>query len=403
MAPLPVSRSIACSFALAFAVVSATAFAAPPDDPKQAALEQLRAKWKLPALGAAVFSSEKLEGAWVAGRRAIDDETQVELSDCWHLGSCTKSMTATLIALLVERGDLEWETPLPKLLPELAKSMHAAYADLTIVELLAHRSGVPAMTGPHAALFRCAQFPGTPTEQRREFVKEVLAAAPESKPRAQGVYSNAGFIVAGHVAERVTGKSWEELMETLLFRPLGMESAGFGAPGAPDELSQPRGHVAAGSSLTPIEPKPEADNPPLLGPAGTVHASLADWVKYLQLHLRGAKGDVKVGAITLQKETFARLHAPYPTQPGDDFSYGGGWSIAKRDWAAGDQTVLQHNGSNNLWYCVCWLDPAGGWGMLATTNAAGANANAATDAAVGLAGRERLAAPKSAPKEGGRE
>jgi CubicO group peptidase (beta-lactamase class C family) len=383
---------IAPASAPATARTAAPRGATPRDDAKQAALEQLRERHKLPALGAAVFSAEKLEGEWVTGRRAIDAETPAEVGDAWHLGSCTKSMTATLIALLVERGDLKWETPLRDCFPDLKKTMNAAYADLTVVELLAHRAGVPAMTEPDGAFARCAALPGSPTDQRRAFVGELLAKAPTSKPRAQGVYSNAGFIVAGHIAERATGKSWEELIEKLLFKPLGMKSAGFGPPGDADEMAALRGHIANGATLTSIEPGPGADNPPFLGPAGTVHATLADWVKYLQLHLRGVKGDVKVGAITLHQTTFARLHSAYPIEPGDEMVYGYGWGLPKRDWAAGDRTVATHTGSNNLWFCCCWLDLAGGWGMIATTNAGGAAASAATDAAVGIAGKERLQA-----------
>jgi len=399
--PSLLARRVAAQLAAPLAALLLLAAAAP--DAKQKELEQLRVRQKVPALAAAVFTTDQLEGTWVAGRRVVDDETAAKAGDSWHLGSCTKSMTATLIALLVERGDLKWETTLRDHFPELAKTMHADYVDLTVVELLAHRAGVPSMTEPDGAFQRCAALPGSTTDQRKAFVAEVLAKAPTSKPRVQAVYSNVGFIVAGHVAERATGKSWEALMEKLLFQPLGMTSAGFGPPGDADELTQPRGHVVNGAQVTALEPGPQADNPAFLGPAGTVHASLADWAKYLQLHLRGVKGDVKVGAITLKQSTFARLHTAYPMQSGDEMSYGYGWGIAKRDWAAGDQTVITHTGSNNLWFCCCWLDLAGGWGMVAATNVGGASAGAATDAAVGIAGRERMqaaAARKSDPAGG---
>jgi CubicO group peptidase (beta-lactamase class C family) len=196
-------------------------------------------------------------------------------------------------------------------------------------------------------------------------------------------YSNAGVGVAGHVAERATGKSWEALMHELLFEPLGMTSAGFGAPGAADELDQPRGHGADGEA---IEPGPEADNPPLLGPAGTCHMSLNDWARFLALHLRGAKGDVKVGEITLRRATMERLRTAYP---GGDTPYGYGWLLPKRDWAGGDKSVLTHSGSNTMWYCTCWLDPASGLAYLAATNCATPKAPGAVDAAVQLMQREQ--------------
>lgn len=200
------------------------------------ALEAVRAQQKVPALAAASFTTDELLGVYAVGERAHGSGVAPGVDDAWHLGSCTKSMTATLLALLVERGDLKWETPLKKLLPDAAPTMDAAYRDLTLVELLAHRAGVPAMTAPDATLNRCAALDMAPTEQRRHFARAVLALPPSSKPRGELVYSNAGFVLAGHVAEVATGKPWEELMEKLLFGPLGMKSAGFGPPGAADEL-----------------------------------------------------------------------------------------------------------------------------------------------------------------------
>ena len=104
-------------------------------------------------------------------------------------------------------------------------------------------------------------------------------------------------MIAGYIVERTTGKSWDESIRELLFVPLGMTTAGFGSPGTPDRVDQPRGHDGKNK---PVPPGPDGDNPPIIGVAGAVHMSLPDWAKYLQLHLRGAKGDVQVGAITLQ-------------------------------------------------------------------------------------------------------
>lgn len=131
-----------------------------------------------------------------------------------------------------------------------------------------------------------------------------------------------------------------------------------------------------------------------------MHASLADWAKYLQLHLRGVKGDVKVGKITLRQATFERLHAPYPPTAADSSDrYGYGWLLPTREWATGDKRVLTHTGSNGLWYACCWIDRAGGFGMIAATNVAVGGAPAATDGAVGVLLKERMAASGGAKKE----
>ena len=98
------------------------------------------------------------------------------------------------------------------------------------------------------------------------------------------MYSNSSYMIAGAVLEKVTGKPWRELIKTELFDKLGMTSCGFGAPGSKAVVDQPRGHDAGG---TPIEPGPAADNPPGLGPAGTVHCSLLDYGKFFNVYATG--------------------------------------------------------------------------------------------------------------------
>src|SRR5262245_34666781 len=82
-------------------------------------LEDIRVRFALPALGAAIVTTDGLAGSWATGVRRNGSDERVTVDDRWHLGSCTKAMTATLIALLVERGDLAWDKTLPQLLPEL--------------------------------------------------------------------------------------------------------------------------------------------------------------------------------------------------------------------------------------------------------------------------------------------
>ena len=359
----------------------------------RAKLEAIRAKTKVPALAGAIVTSEGLEAVWAAGVRAAGKEVPVATSDSWHLGSCTKSMTATLIALLVERGDLQWDKQLVAYFPELASEIDKGYADLTLVELLAHRAGMPAMTAPDSHMREVSAFRGTVTEQRAELVRRILTAPPVTLPRKELVYSNAGPIVAGHIAERVTKKTWEELMRELLFVPLCMTTASFGAPGTRGRLEQPKGHD---ESSIPVEPGPYADNPAWIGPAGTCCMSLADWGKYAALHLRGAIGDVKVGAITLPSAAMTRLHTAYA---GAGAPYGFGWSLPKRSWARGDHTVLSHTVSNGRWFSACWLDPASGIGVLTATNVGGEAGSKATDQAAAVLLQELLDREKDREKE----
>jgi CubicO group peptidase (beta-lactamase class C family) len=125
-----------------------------------------------------------------------------------------------------------------------------------------------------------------------------------------------------------------------------------------------------------------------------VHATLADWGKFARLHLQGAVGDVQIGKLTLHQATFARLHRSPYTDP----AFGLGWVRETRDWAGGDGTMLWHNGSNTMWYCLVRLAPARGFATLVTTNRFGPGPREAVEKASDLlvAEFERLAA--AAPK-----
>jgi CubicO group peptidase (beta-lactamase class C family) len=353
------------------------------DRPDVAAeLEAIRAEAGLPALGAALVTREGLQGVWTAGTRRASGAERVTEVDRWHLGSCTKAMTATLVALLVARGDLAWETPLGETLAELVDEIDLDFGDVTLPLLLGHRAGLPA--NPDFGVQLMMRASTAPLmEQRAAVLAAVLSNPPVHAVGENFLYSNTGFILAGHLAERATGRSWEELMRAFLFEPLGMASAGFGPPGRDESgVTQPRGHDAEGR---PVEPGPGADNPAALGPAGTVHAALADWAKFAQLHLAGALGDVQVGQLTLRRADFERLHSPLagPGQP-----YGYGWVVRERPWAGGDGKALWHNGSNTMWFCEAWLGLANGVGILVTTNAPPDKASAAADRAAECVVRE---------------
>jgi len=332
-------------------------------------------KYKLPCLGGAIVASDRLVAIGAVGHRLVGDEAPVTTSDLFHLGSCTKAMTATLIATLIEEGKLSWTTTLKEALPGLAPRMDPAYLPVTIEQLLTHRAGIPGDLNFDGLWGRLWQRHGTPTEQRAALAEGVLTHKPVHDPGGQFLYANAGFAIAGYIAELRTGKAWEDLMRERVFGPLGMSSAGFGAPGVAGKADQPRGHS---KDRTPVEPGPNADNPPAIGPGGTVHCSLADWGRFIALHLRGEKADQKLGDVTLRRETFAKLHTPVKGKGAD---YAMGWGVANRPWAGTPGVTLTHSGSNTMWFCVCWLAPEKGFAVLVTTNIADDKAGKACDEA----------------------
>jgi CubicO group peptidase (beta-lactamase class C family) len=317
-------------------------------------LETVRAELGVPALGALVGDSRGVRAFASVGVRRAGTEDPIRPDDPFHIGSCTKAMTATVAARLVEQGKLRWETTLAEAFPQLKQAIHSDYHTVTLRQLLYHRAGLPEDRTPDPALFlRLRSLEGEMRRQRLEATKWVLERTPAATPDTHFAYSNFGYMVAGAMLEQVAQRSWEQLLQEHLFKPLRMRAAGFGPP-----------KQVAGHNGKPPQPR-QFDNPPVLGPAGRVHCSLRDWAAFARLHLRGARGEKTT---LLRPESFAALHAD-PYRQG----YAMGWGVRQMD----TKRILLHAGSNTLWFAVMQLEPerdrfylcAANWGHADATNA----------------------------------
>jgi CubicO group peptidase (beta-lactamase class C family) len=341
-------------------------------------LEPIRATNRVPALACAVIRSNRIVGMGAVGLRKSDvPSAPVTLQDKWHHGSLTKSMTATLAAILVERGQIRWESTLEEVFPSLAASMKPDWRSVRLDWLCSNRGGAPGNINAGGLWTQLVNFRGTPFEGRRLLLERLTKTAPTSTPGTAYEYSNAGFALAGHMLETVAGKPWEDLLTENLFLPLGMTSAGFGVPATPRHIDQPWGHQRISGNNNPIEPGPMADNPPAVGPAGTVHCSLLDLAKYTAFHVAGHRGNTSL----LPQAAMVQLHTAVP----NNGRYAYGWTETPRPWANG--TALTHNGSNVQWYSVIWMAPNREFAVVALCNIAapsGPNPGAiATDQVVG--------------------
>jgi len=319
-------------------------------------LDPIRAKHGQPALAAAAARAQGTIAVGAAGVRKIAAAGPVKLADRFHIGSCTKSMTATLAALVVEDGTLAWDRTVLDALPAFSRSIHADYRKVTLEQLLHHQAGIPPFKSLGEAEQRLLRdLPAAPSAARREFAKRVLAEPPEVKPGTEALYSNAGYSVAACVIEAVAGEPWESLLQKRLFRPLGMERAGFGWPLARARLDEPWGHsVAAGGILRPEPADAAYRMPAALAPAGDVHASIEDFARYARVHLRGLRGE----STLLKAATVKTLH-----EPAGDFAMG---------WIARDvagEKASWHNGSAGTFFAWMSLWPERDLAIVVVTNA----------------------------------
>jgi D-alanyl-D-alanine carboxypeptidase len=321
-------------------------------------LEQIRAKTGVPALAAAIIEKGRIADVAVVGERSIGSGNAVARDDRFHVGSITKSMTATMIGALVQKQLVSWDFTVGDILGDM--EMRDEYRDVTVEQILQHRGGFPAYTNiGEEEEKRLARLPGSPTGQREAFVAEVLMQAPVAEPGTSMNYSNAGYVVAALMAERIGSRSWEELMRTEVFEPLGMKTAGFGWPATPEHPDQPRGHFKEGDKYR-VQEFGEYELGPYLAPAGDVNCSIVDLARYAVAHLRGLAG--RDGE--LDSEIIKRLHSA-PPAAGDEMRYAAGWAIVD---APGVGEVHTHSGSAGTFFATIELYPRHNAAVVLATN-----------------------------------
>jgi CubicO group peptidase (beta-lactamase class C family) len=324
----------------------------------EAALAETVAQAKVPGMVAAITSSKGILAIGSAGVRKDGADAKLTEQDLMHLGSCTKAMTSVLLATLVTEGKLTWNTSLIAVLPGLTGKIHPDYHPVTVWQLLTHRAGLEA-NAANWWIHRKMEL----MKRRLAILEENLKEAPARK-QGEYHYSNLGYLIAGCMAEKVTGSTWESLMRERIFDPLGMDSAGFGPPGTSGKTDQPWGHVRSDEGWRPRQ----FDNAEALGPAGRVHCNVADWAKFLAIQLPGGN---KLG---LNRKTLNKLITPTGT-------YAGGWTVTKRSWGKG--TVLMHSGSNTMWYALVWVAPGIDRAFLVATNSRDDNSHPICDQMIG--------------------
>ena len=312
----------------------------------EARVARLRDETGLTGVADAVMTDGQLAGVAVGGERRRGSGIAVTVGDRWHIGSFTKPMTATLLAVLEDDGRLSLDDTLRVLLPDI--EMAGGWEACTLHHLLTHTAGA------RANFPRKAQtvWPDTAEElvaARRRFIADVLDKEPLSPCGERFAYSNVGYTIAGHIAEAVTGNPYETLLQERLFAPLMLASAGFGPPQGDVPNEEPIGHLVLLRWFRwRADPfKTRADNSPVTSPAGAVHMTIGDLARFGAAHLEGESAR---SPRLLSRAARERLHTPFL----DD--YASGWVRIERDWAGGP--VLLHNGSNTLWYALLMLLPA---------------------------------------------
>ena len=340
-------------------------------------------RFELPAVAAAVVKGGKILAAGTVGTRRRGTDTPVTINDRFHIGSDTKAMTSLLAGMLVEEGKLRWNTTVGEIYPELVDKMGKGVKDITLEQLLSHTSGIPGDKPEHEPLIGVSltDDPANLDGMRLVLVRRLLPQPLSAPPGTRFEYSNLGYTLAGAMTERVTGRTWEELIVSRLFDPLQLGSAGFGPQSSLGRIDAPLGHAPdKDGKLAAFLAGPWGDNPLIIGPAGTVHMSVLDFARWAAWNTTLGRS----GPALVKPETVARLQAkvvdmpPKPDAPVGTPSSGGyglGWGTVSLPFST--EPFVFHGGSNNMNLAYILLQPSKQAGLVLMTNVGGPKANEA--------------------------
>ncbi len=324
-----------------------------------AKLEEICRKHDVPAMTAAVVDANGLVKSGCFGHRKRGTSDKVELSDRFPLGSCTKSMTATLAAAMVDAGKIDWKTSIGDVWPNATdEHIHPDLRTVTLDELLSHQSGLPSNISGQAWLSFFKEEK-SPVLERRRMLKLVLSKPPSQR---QGTfsYANLGYVIVAAMLETRAQESFESLMKKHLFDPLGMRSADFRSMQSAKRMRPPLlwGHQTDGGE--PVDPRSVgAENPTVYASCGTVHLSIEDYAKYARWHLVGNPAPV-----LRSQSAFDHLHEPLVDHTLPGAKYACGWICLD----TGLGPALNHGGSNTNSFALIWVLPESDFAAVVCTN-----------------------------------
>ncbi len=306
-----------------------------------------------PGLFAAIIDEQGVRAIGAEGIRRQGHPEAVSIGDILRIGSETKAMTSTMLATLVEDGTFVngWNTTIADVFPELLASIHQDYHSVTVSELVRMRSGIARNPSNWNAYSNNPDL----VEQRYNILRDNLANAPAGAV-GDHLYSNLSYMVAGAMAEKLTGKSWETLMEERLFTPLGMTTVVYGPQTSQTNgIASTWGHRPDGSGgWIPVQ----FDEAATGAPAGSnLHMSIQDWAQFISLWFTNKEPAI------LNRRALNELSTPHSG------NYAAGWNVHRHNWAGG--TILVHAGSSGNWQAMVWIAPERGLAYVALANARG--------------------------------
>ncbi len=327
-------------------------------------LNEVLADWPAPGAAIAVVIDGEVVFQKGYGLRRLDAADPVTPRSLFAIGSNTKAFTAALLGTLVDEGRLHWDDPVIDHLPAFRLADPYLTRQVTVRDLLTHRTGLPKYGGDHLWIGGLLS--------RDEILRRLRYLQPSAGLREKVQYNNLLWMVAGEIYHGITGESWADGVRRRLFEPLKMRDsvALVGELDASADIAWPHEHIDG--ELVALD----FENIDVIAAAGSVLSSAADMTRWLAMHLAdGMSGDRRV----LAAGTVRDLHEFVMPAPLDDeieilsggrwFGYGLGWRVF--DYK--HHRVLRHGGSITGMKAQVGLVPDRKAGIVVLTNYAPGN------------------------------
>lgn len=230
--------------------------------------------FQVPGVALAVVKDGKVLAAKGYGVRTLGEPTPVDARTLFGIASNTKAFTATALALLVEEGKLEWDAPVIRYLPDFALYDPFVTRELTVRDLLVHRSGLGLGAGD------LLWWPAS-THGRKEIVRRLRYIKPATSFRSAYAYDNVLYTVAGEVIEAVTGVTWEDFVDARILKKVGMTGSDVRHSAAAAGSNTATTHAIVNGRLQMVAPF-TSDN---VNPAGGIMSNAEDMAKWVMVQL----------------------------------------------------------------------------------------------------------------------
>lgn len=327
-------------------------------------IEQVRQEWKIPGLSIGVLYKGEVIFNKGFGQRNAEASLPATPDTLYAIGSTTKAFTAMGLALLVDEGRIAWDDPVRKHLPGFKMFDPYVTENMTVRDLLCHRSGLPR----YDLMWYNSPY------SREELFKRLQYLEPNVGFRSTWQYQNLMFMTAGYLNGVAAGTSWEDFITTRIFNTLGMENTNFSV----------RASQQSGDHALPYEERSEQIRAvpfrdiSTVGPAGSINSSVNDMLRWLRVHLnQGKHEDAQFVSESSLKEMHTG-HMMMPEMPALggfpetlQSSYGLGWAITPYRGSK----VIWHTGGIDGFSALVTFMPAAEIGIVILTNLGGTNAH----------------------------